>query len=63
MSLNRTIGWYYFDEPTVNGASYLHLSRDYFFPMVQALPTESFFQQARSLPHYSLKFKRHEMKC
>lgn len=61
MSVNWTIGLYYFDEPTGNGASYWQLLRNYILQMQQGLPPETLFQHYRALKHYRRKVLRYKM--
>lgn len=40
MSENGTIGLYFIDEWAASVASYMHLLRNYFLPMIQPLPPD-----------------------
>lgn len=56
-SVNGIKAPYYSDDPTVNGASYLHWLHNYFLQMLQSSAPDSSFQQDGALPCYIHKVR------
>ena len=60
MAKNQIYGPFFFDERTVNGASYLNMLQNFFVPKLQQVPgllRRVIFQQDGAPPHFALEVR------